>query len=156
MSQFVKLYLAGKFQEKDSIRAIATALPATHAITAPWYDFEQADAYVRSSEQSLQVGEKEMMGVVEAKYYVAIINDKQYPYKGTLTEMGIALGWNQAHGFPIKDRVFLITPKEYAHTNLCVALHVPHTFLATRVPIMNGESIQDNIAVIVNFISSLI
>lgn len=147
-------YLAGKFSEANSFRTIAQALPDGCTVTAPWYDFEQADAAVREYSETLIVGQKELNGVISADYYVGIINDPTYPYKGTLTEMGIALGWHSAHKVDTKSRVFLITPTTYTNTE-CVALRVPHTALATQVPIMSSTNIVDNLPVILEFIRHL-
>ena len=147
-------YLAGKFAEADSFRILAQSLPSGCTVSAPWYDFEQADAAVREYKQTVIVGQKELNGVVNADYYVGIINDPTYPYKGTLTEMGIALGWHTAHGIDTRSRVFLITPINYTNAE-CVALRVPHTALATQVPIMSGTSIIDNLPRILEFIEGL-
>lgn len=147
-------YLAGKFHEASCVRALAHALPSGCTVTAPWYDFEQTNAAWRSNSESEVIGQKELDGVVNADYYVGIINDPDYAYKGTLTEMGIALGWHTAKGTDPRTRVFLITPTTYTNTQ-CVALRVPHTALATQVPIMVGTSIIDNIPRILAFINGL-
>jgi hypothetical protein len=139
----MKIYLAGKFNEANNIRLVANMLPSSVTISAPWYDFEQADAAVRGAEETFIVGKKELDGVVTADYYVGIINDSEYPYKGTLTEMGIALGWYHAHGLDLGNRVIIITPKHFNNNN-CMALRVPHTALATHAPIMEGNSIPNN------------
>ena len=147
-----KIYLAGKLAEAPALRALGQALERHgFEITAPWYDFDQGDLNKRSSALTKLIGMAEYDGVLCSDYYVGILNDNTYAYKGTLTEMGIALG-NFAHDQDrsVNQHIFLITPKDFTSEN-CVALTVPHTTLVTHVPIMNGPDIVENVPLIVDW-----
>jgi hypothetical protein len=67
-----------------------------------------------------------MEGAATADVFVAVLTDPEYAYKGTLTEMGIALG---AQYVRRSGKIVLFIPKGAAPDNF-VALCVPHTALA--------------------------
>jgi nucleoside 2-deoxyribosyltransferase len=127
----MKIYLAGRFSMKDKIAQLADELEK-HGIqiTTKWWQIEQTQAIDRSCEESQSVGEKELNGVMLADAVVAIIDDKDYAYRGTLTELGIAIGNYRAMSKSIKKSVFLITGKDFSNKN-CGILCVPHIYLGT-------------------------
>ena len=121
------IYVAGKFTEQDQVRGVADALESKgHTITKKWWELEQSDASTRSAMEARRVGLAEMEGSAACEVMVVFLTDPSYPYKGTLCEMGIALG-SRFHD--PKKKVIIVTP-EGASNRDYVSLRVPHVYAA--------------------------
>lgn len=138
----MKVYLAGRFPIKKEIGKLGEELEKYGVeITTKWWDIEQAHASNRSTEESTIVGTKELSGIVNADVIIAIVDDKDYAYRGTLTELGIALGNFYEKGKCIKKSIFLITGKEFTNKN-CGILCVPHIYLATIIQMIDSSDLS--------------
>lgn len=138
----MKLYLAGRFPIKKEIGKLGEELEKCGIeITTKWWDIEQTHSSNRSVEESTSVGTKELFGIVNADVVIAIIDDKDYAYRGTLTELGIALGNFYEKGKCIKKSIFFITGKEFSNKN-CGIMCVPHIYLATISNIIDTSDLS--------------
>jgi len=144
--------LAGRFSMKDKIARLADELEKNDIqITTKWWLIEQTEAINRSCEESQSVGEKELNGVILADAIVAIIDDKDYAYRGTLAELGIAIGNYYANGKSIKKSVFLITGKDFSNKN-CGILCVPHIYLGTICNVIENSDIMSTVPTILTLL----
>ena len=118
-------YLRGG--QQDQVRQVAEALENKgHVITKKWWEIEQANAADRSPMESRKVGLEELEGSATCDVMVVFFTDPCYPYKGTLCELGIALGsryYNPGH------KIIIVTP-EGANNKDYIALRVPHVYAA--------------------------
>ena len=152
----MKIYLAGKFSIKKEIGQLGDELEKYGiGITTKWWDIEQKDAVNRSNEESISVGTKELSGIVNADAVVAIIDDKDYGYRGTLTELGIALGNFIEKGKCLKKSIFLVTGKDFTNKN-CGVLCVPHVYLASIVNIIDTTDLSTRAPQIVDMLKDSI
>lgn len=86
----MKIYVAGKWEEKERVREVQEQLRAAgHTITHDW-TMEPVGA-VR-----LDCALMDKQGVLDAEAYVGVF-EKDLPYKGAMSELGIAV----ATGIPI-------------------------------------------------------
>jgi nucleoside 2-deoxyribosyltransferase len=86
----MKLYVAGKWADRDKINEIIENLEANgHTITHNWTKFEGSNS---RPEMKSQFAVMDIDGVRNADAYVGIMTDAVYPYRGSMTEMGAALG----------------------------------------------------------------
>jgi len=93
----MKVYIAGKFDDKEKIRKYMDQVENLgHKITHDWTNFE-----VKNDPDNLLGGDGENMsesakydinGVKECDVMIVVMEDKDYPYRGTFTELGCALG----------------------------------------------------------------
>ena len=121
------IYVAGKFTEQDQVRDVADALEGKgHTISKKWWELEQSDASVRSAAESRRVGLAEKEGSATCNAMVVFLSDPVYPYKGTLCELGIALG-SRHHN--TSNKIIIVTP-EGASNRDYVSLRVPHVYAA--------------------------
>lgn len=83
----MKIYLAGKWSEKDVARSRMTELEGLgHTITHDWTSYES------DPNNSFQdMADHDVNGVMGADAYVGTFDDPKYAYRGTFTEMGVAL-----------------------------------------------------------------
>ena len=78
----LKIYVAGKLEDKDRVRVIQAMLRnAGHEITVDW---------TTNSQNSRVQAIKDLRGVADADILVAVF-EKDLPYKGTYVELGAAL-----------------------------------------------------------------
>lgn len=121
------IYVAGKFTEQDQVRCVAATLEEKgHTISKKWWEIEQSNASTRSSTEARRVGLAETEGSATCDAMVVFLTDPAYPYKGTLCELGIALG-SRYHD-PTK-KIIIVTP-EGASNRDYVSLRVPHVYAA--------------------------
>lgn len=86
----MKFYLAGKWSEKEKITSLIKSLTDLgHTCT---HDWTKNEAEVRDDPALGEFARLDINGVKEADYYIAFINDHEYQYRGTFTELGAALG----------------------------------------------------------------
>lgn len=105
------LYVAGEYGKRARLHEIMMILQGLgHEIT---YDWTQAPDTISRREQA----KNDKLGVTRANAVVVFMNDPNYAYKGSWTEVGIAL----ATGKPI----FFVTTEEFMKTCKNVFLHDP-------------------------------
>lgn len=88
-----KVYLASRLANGPEVEKVANALEATgeFQVTCRWwkYDLPQ-DA--RKVETLRHIGLADAQGVLEADLVVVMLTDPTYAYRGSMSELGIALG----------------------------------------------------------------
>lgn len=136
----VKIYLAGRFANKDKFRELGNKLELKgHEITCKWWDIEQTYAPNRSLDESKDVGRNELNGVINADIIIVIVDDANYPYRGTLTEVGIAMGYLVANNKEINKHIYIICNENLTNKN-CGFLCVPHITLANIMSILKDDN----------------
>lgn len=95
----MKVYVGGKFADKQKIRGYMDEIEKLgHTISHDWTSFkvklDEDNIFMgNTSEDNMEESAKyDIKGVQECDVMVAILDDKQYPYQGTFTELGCALG----------------------------------------------------------------
>ena len=79
------VYVAGKWEDKERVRAVMEELIATgHRVTHDWTTEEGSDSY---TERALN----DLRGVWFADALVIVAVNTELPYRGTLVELGAAL-----------------------------------------------------------------
>lgn len=87
MSNSKKIYIAGKWHEKTKLQNCMKDIKNLgHTITHDWTTFE---ADPNNSKQSM--ANHDIAGVMSADMYIGLFDDVKYPYRGTFTELGVAL-----------------------------------------------------------------
>ncbi len=93
----MRLYVAGKWSDKEAIRAFMTRLrEAGHVITEDWTQ-HAGNEPGKPKEPSLlrDDAEKDLAGIYSADAIIAVMSDPQYAYRGTFFELGLALGFSK-------------------------------------------------------------
>lgn len=86
----MKIYVAGKWHDKASIRGIMGQLEKLgHQIT---HDWTKNEIETRTPEALRYYATLDLAGVDKADILVVIMTDKEYSYRGTFTEIGFAIG----------------------------------------------------------------
>lgn len=139
-----KIYIAGRFALKTQIGILGEQLEKKgYEMSIKWWDIEQKHASDRTHDESFDVGLAEYLGVINADYVVALVDNADYPYRGTLTELGIAMGkYATNHISEIKKRVFVLTKPDFTNKN-CSILCVPHIALTNVLPIIETDDFSD-------------
>lgn len=88
----MKIYVAGKWEDRERVAEIMRVLKGIgHEITLDWSDHKYED-----EEYPQQYCQEDVQGVKDAELYLGIFV-AEYNYRGSLVEMGIALG----EGIPV-------------------------------------------------------
>lgn len=86
----MRLYTAGKWGDKDRIRQIAKTMEGRgHVITHCWFDVEDGEC---SAEEMRMYADQDVKGVMTADAVLVVMDDPKYAYRGSFTEIGVALG----------------------------------------------------------------
>lgn len=88
-SNYPKFYLAGKFTHKDTCNEKIQLLEDLGFINT--WNWTQVEKHNVDHETMGYYAVKDIDGVVNADFLVVIIDDKDYAYRGTFTEIGAAL-----------------------------------------------------------------
>jgi len=86
----MKFYLAGKWSDKEKITSLMKDLTDLGHTCA--HNWTKNEAKTRDDSTLGGFALLDINGVKDADYYIAFINDPDYLYRGTFTEMGAALG----------------------------------------------------------------
>jgi hypothetical protein len=109
--QMVRIYVAGKWSEKELIRGYMSQLiKLGHKITHDWTSYESNTANTKAD-----MAFKDVQGVAFAD--VIVMDDPKYAYRGSFTELGAALGL-------LKD-VYIICPDKDSECRTNVFFHHP-------------------------------
>ena len=98
-----KVYVAGSFEDKDSVRTVQAKLKEACedlTITLDWTQFEESvlihgEPTDFRHERWGTYAALDFKGVADADYVVIVFNDPIYAYRGTCTELGMALALNK-------------------------------------------------------------
>jgi nucleoside 2-deoxyribosyltransferase len=127
----MKIYVAGKFNEREKIREIQQALIAKgHSITYDWTTHESQIA-AKTREQFQEDAKRDKAGIRACELMVFVFTDADYAYRGTFWEMGYADG--------LEKKVIILTsfepykPGALAGFQRCCFYHSEeHTFVTTE------------------------
>ena len=92
--QCLNIYLAGKFSDGDRMEKLADRLQVelSACVTFRWWNYPQTPTDERGILESITVGNKEACGILDADLVIAIMDDPEYLYRETSTEIGICIG----------------------------------------------------------------
>ena len=108
----VKIYVAGKWSEKGNIKLKMIELMLLgHTITHDWTIYE-ADP----SHRLADMADHDVRGVLDAEVVCLLMIDPTYSYRGTYTELGVALGSGD-------KTIFIICPDPKAECRTNVFFH---------------------------------
>ena len=111
----VKIYVAGKFQDKMEIHAKMQRLREMgHEITYDWTSFESEHGDVAKMRASAAA---DISGVADAELCVFLMTDPGYAYRGTFTELGAALA--------LQKRCIVVCPEVGAYCATNCFFHHP-------------------------------
>lgn len=111
----MKLYIAGKFSEKDLTRTyMEEVIKLGHTITHDWTSFEKEGD---ETERMRLSAEKDIQGVRDCDCMVALLTDPKYAYRGSFTEIGCGLGLNK--------KVIVVNPDDNAYCTTNCFYHHP-------------------------------
>ncbi len=105
----MKIYLAGKFQDKPFIRSkMDELINLGHTITHDWTSFETGE---QASEHLKQSAGHDITGVSACDILIILMTDPKYAYRGSFTELGCALG--------LQKQIIIVCPDDeaYCRTN---------------------------------------
>ena len=90
----LNLYLAGKFADKERMETLANRLEVELGadITFRWWSYPQKPVDERTHQESQMLGTLETEGILKADLVIALMDDPEYLYRGTSTELGICIG----------------------------------------------------------------
>jgi len=90
----MKLYVAGKFDNRDYIHTRIEYLQSLgYEITHDWTQVETSNSLTNTD--LAKYASQDVNGVLQADLLLILITDEDYPYRGTTTELGVALGQNK-------------------------------------------------------------
>lgn len=109
------VYVAGMWGAKAHIKGMMNDVTTRgHRITHDWTSFEtELDGAAKLALNA----EKDIAGVAQCDVFVAIMDDEHYPYRGSFTELGCALG--------LKKRVIIVCPSQTASCRTNCFFHHP-------------------------------
>lgn len=92
----MNVYVAGRFEDAGAIRTVIAELVAMgHTITHDWTRFPSTD--------QCECARRDFDGVRDADFVFMVMDHPTHTYRGTCTELGIALGMHK--------RVLMVTDK---------------------------------------------
>lgn len=127
----LRVYVAGAYIHKTLVQKYIDYLsrdPSRFTITFDWTraDTKSASDESKTEEYCRFFADQEIQAVQTADVFIAILNDPEYPYQGTFTELGVALGAG--------CRVILVCPFDFDPKRVWCHKNVFYsTSLAARV-----------------------
>ena len=121
----MKVYVGGKFSDKKKIRAYMDRIEKMgNVITHDWTSFEykpedEDELFMDDgcSENMEMSAKYDIEGVKDCDVFLAIFEDKDYPYRGTFTELGCALG--------LEKKIIIMCPEPKATCRTNCFFHHP-------------------------------
>lgn len=89
----MSFYLAGKWSDKENI--IRKINQLTDLGLKCSHNWTQNESKTRDDTDLGHFAQLDINGVKNSDYYIAYMNDSEYQYRGTYTELGCALGLNK-------------------------------------------------------------
>ena len=109
----LRIYIAGKWSDKDTIKKYMNQLQKVgHTITHDWTSYE-SNVENKKSDMAF----KDVQGVAFADVLIVVMTDPKYQYRGSFTELGVALGL-------LKD-VYIICSDDNSDCKTNVFFHHP-------------------------------
>lgn len=116
----LELYVAGRWNSRDQLLARAESLEQQGAeITHKWMLVETKAERTNAMRGQLALNDTE--GVKAADVVVVVIDDVEYPYRGTYCEIGTAIG----HGVPVVMYEAVDIP-DSSYVGQNIFFHHPH------------------------------
>lgn len=101
----MKIYVGGKYQDASIIREnIYDLIDVGYTVTHDWTSVEQHD---RGYSALGKYAQYDIEGVSESDIVILIMDDPEYAYRGTFTELGCALG--------LDKRIIIVNPHENSY-----------------------------------------
>lgn len=121
MKKGMKFYLAGKYGDRELLKEKIQEIK--NLGYTPTWGWMEAETHSHEAGIMGYFAKKDIDGVVDADFLIVVMDDRDYAYRGTFTEIGAALA--------LKKPVFLYCPHDrtYAHTN-CFFFHPGITHFA--------------------------
>lgn len=92
----MQIYLAGAWVDRVRLRSVMDQIEELgHNITHDWTSYEsqwQNEVEPRNVKRQQDCARHDINGVLSADLYIAVMDINDYPYRGTNTELGCALG----------------------------------------------------------------
>ena len=91
----MKIYVSGKYDNKPTIKKIIIQLQSLgHTITHDWTMTDVKTELQNNKDHDVypKYAINDVIGVTQARLLIAIMDDPEYAYRGTFTEIGVALG----------------------------------------------------------------
>lgn len=117
MPEYIKLYIAGKWDDKEIIREHMNQMESFgYQIT---HDWTKNESLTRNIDDLSNFAKLDIDGVINADIVLVIMTDKTYTYRGTFTELGasIATGKKIVIYCPDKDS-YCCTNCFFHHPNI--------------------------------------
>ena len=104
----MRVYVAGRFGDAQRLSDLALRLETEYGciITHNWMTYETVALASDRSARSAECAEKDFNGVMSADLVFMVMDDLKYAYRGTFTELGMALAANK--------QVIMVTNKDCA------------------------------------------
>lgn len=110
----MSIYIAGKWGDKEDISQKMTQLiNMGYKIT---HDWTKNESVTRDRSELAKFAVLDINGVLSADYMIVIMTDTKYPYRGTFTEIGCAIGAGK------KILIYCPDEESYCRTN-CFFYH---------------------------------
>lgn len=111
----IKLFVSGKWSDKEKVHQQIRELESMGClITHDWTQVEQSN---RDSKALGEYAAYDINGVTQSNIHVVLMEDPEYAYRGTFTEIGAALA--------LGKRVILMCPFEEGYCTTNVFFHHP-------------------------------
>ena len=102
----MNIYLAGKWTDKEKLKICMNNIENIgHKITHDWTTFE---ADPNNSKRSM--ADHDIQGVITADAYISYMSDNEYAYRGTFTELGVALSIQRMNA---NYKIYIVCPSYF-------------------------------------------
>ncbi len=117
----LKAYVAGAYTDQDTVQAVQAALSSNgFHITKDWTtkggNLNHKQIMFEDQSQTVLANDaaEDVKGVENAEFVVFVFNNPHYPYRGTCTELGMALAYKKRifvlHMSPPEEKSYLQNP----------------------------------------------
>ncbi len=139
-------YLAGCFGKKEEMREAGGAMEAAgFTLPCKWWDIEQKPAKDRTMKEHAAVGDAEIEASCKTDYFVCFLTEREYPYTGTLCELGLAIGAREMRA----GSTVVVVVEEGQDAGNTLALRVPHLYKADGIVyVPANQRYKDSIAMV--------
>jgi len=109
----ISVYVAGKWTDKDTIAMKMNQIEKLgYDISHKWINYEPTGKYNKST-----LADYDLKGVQNCDLLIVVMDDPLYAYRGTFTEVGIALG--------LGKKIYIFDPNENSYSSTNVFYHHP-------------------------------